>query len=161
MRVVQRWAPWIGVAVLVAGIGAYAATRNSGASPAPRASHRVAPLAQSERAVALEFVHTAVARKRLGRAWDISAPELRQDMSLAQWRTGTIPVVPYPVAEAVVRLKVVSSFADTARLEVDFLPRSGTTTRPAKFALDMRSVGGSWLVTAWQPTSTVVPPKGK
>ena len=36
-------------------------------------------------------------------------------MSLDEWKTGTIPVVPYPVAKAHVTLHVINSFTDRAR----------------------------------------------
>jgi hypothetical protein len=157
----QRWAPWVAVAVLVAGVVAYGVTKLSDSTPAAALPHRVAPLAAAERTVAREFVDTAVARKHLDRAWEITAPELKQGMSLDEWKTGTIPVVPYPVEQAVAQLKVVSSFTDTAQLTVNFLPRAGTKVQPASFRLDLRNVDGRWLVSSWLPSAAIVPPKGK
>jgi hypothetical protein len=157
----QRWAPWVAVAVLVAGIVAYAVTRLSDSTPAAAPPHRAAPLAAVERKTAIEFIDTAVARKHLDRAWEITAPELKQNMSLAEWKTGTIPVVPYPVDQAVAHLKVVRSFTDTAQIQVDFLPRAGTKAQAAAFRLDLRNVDGTWLVSSWLPSAAVVPPKGK
>jgi hypothetical protein len=157
----RRWAPWIAAAVLVAGIVAYAVTRLSDSTPAAAPPHRTAPLAAVERKTAIEFIDTAVARKHLDRAWEITAPELKQNMSLAEWETGTIPVVPYPVDQAVAHLKVVSSFTDTAQIQVDFLPRTGTKAQAASFRLGLRNVDGKWLVSSWLPSAVVVPPKGK
>jgi hypothetical protein len=157
---IQRWAPWIGVAVLVAGAVAFAVTKLTDSTPAAAPPHRAAPLAAVERKTAIEFIDTAVARKNLGRAWDITAPELRQDLTLDEWKTGTIPVVPYPVGQAVARLKLVSSFTDTARFRVSFLPRTGTSAQAASFQLDLRKVGGRWLASSWLPSAAVVPPKG-
>jgi len=119
------------------------------------------PLVAAERRVAYEFLDTAVARKQLERAWSIVTPELKQGMSLDEWKTGTIPVVPYPVAEAKVVLRVVDSFTDTARLRVTFLPRPGAKAQSASFSLDLRNVGGRWLVSSWQPSSVIGPPAGK
>jgi hypothetical protein len=161
LRNSQRWAPWVAVAVLVAGIVTYAVTKLSGSEPAAAPPHRAAPLAPVERKVAREFIDTAVARKHLDRAWEIVAPELKQDMTLDEWRTGTIPVVPYQVDQAVARLKVVSSFTDAAQLHVNFLPRTGTKAKAASFRLDLRNVDGRWLVSSWQPGAAIVPPKGK
>jgi hypothetical protein len=81
-------------------------------------------------------------------------------MTLDEWKTGTIPVVPYPVAQARVILRVASSFTDVARLQVTFVPRSGTKAQAATFTLGLRNVDGRWLVSAWQPSSAVVPHKG-
>jgi hypothetical protein len=159
--VAERWAPWVAAVVLVAGIAAFVATRHSGSSSAPLPPHRASQLVAAERRVAQEFLDTAVARKHLDRAWAIVAPELKQGMTLAEWKTGTIPVVPYPVAQAGVALRVVSSFTDVAHLQVTFVPRSGTKAQAATFALGLRKVDGRWLVSAWQPSSAIVPHKGK
>jgi hypothetical protein len=156
----ERWAPWLAAAVLAAGIAAFAVTRHSGSSSTPTPPHRASQLVAAERRVAYEFVDTAVARKHLDRAWAIVAPELKQGMTLDEWKTGTIPVVPYPVAQAIVTLRVVSSFTDVARLQVTFAPRSGTKAQAATFALGLRNVDGRWLVSAWQPSSAIVPQKG-
>ena len=160
MRVLlDKFAPWIAGAILVAGVVAFAVTRlDRGASATAR---RKAPLEAAERQVALEFVATAVARHDLARAWDIAAPELKQGMSQAEWQTGTIPVVPYPVAQARTVIRPVTSFTDTGQLHVSFVPRAGTHARAATFTLDLRKQGGRWLVSAWLPTSTVTPPSGK
>jgi hypothetical protein len=161
MKVVQRWAPWISIAVLVAGVVAYAVTRLSDSAPAAAPLHRVARLGTAERRVAREFLHTAVARKHLDRAWAIAAPELRQDMTLAEWKTGTIPVVPYPVDEAFAQLKVLSSFTDAAEIQVRFLPHTGAKTKPASFRLGLRKLDGAWVVSSWLPSAAIVPPSGK
>jgi hypothetical protein len=81
-------------------------------------------------------------------------------MSLDEWKTGTIPVVPYPVAEANVTLKPVNSFTDVAQLRVTFVPRAGTKAEAATFLLGLRNVDGHWLASAWQPSSPVAPHKG-
>jgi hypothetical protein len=155
-----RWAPWLAVAVLVAGVVAVTVARHKG-SDSPTPPHRSAPLTSAERRLAYEFLDTAVARKQLDRAWEIVAPELKEGTSLETWKTGSIPVVPYPVAQAKVVLHTVNSFTDRARLNVTFVPRSGTKASAATFALDLHNVDGRWLVSGWQPSSTVIPPKGK
>jgi len=160
----RRWAPWLAAAVLVVGVAAFAVVRHNGSGSSvstPSLPHRAAPLTAAERRVADEFLATAVARKHLDRAWLIVAPELKQGTSLDEWKTGTIPVVPYPVARANAILHVVNSFTDTARVRVTFVPRSGTAVRAATFMLDLRNEGGHWLVSGWQPASTVIPPSGK
>jgi hypothetical protein len=158
--VVDRWAPWIAGAVLVAGVASYAAVRFTGdeATPPPHEKSKLLPV---ERQVALEFVNTAVARKNLARAWDLAAPELKHDTTRDEWLAGTLRVVPYPVAQATVMLHAVSSFTDTARFNVTFLPKPGTKVDPQTFLLDLRKVGDSWLVSAWTPSERVRPKKGK
>lgn len=159
MRAIEKWAPWVAGAVLVAGIVAFAVTRlDSGTSTPP---HRKAPLSAEERRVALEFVSTAVGRRDLPRAWELAAPELKQGMSRDEWNTGTIPVVPYPVAQARTLLRAVNSFTDAGELRVTFVPRAGATTHAATFTLQLRKLDGRWLVSAWVPASSVAPASGK
>jgi hypothetical protein len=155
----DRWAPWIAGAVLVAGVASYAAVRLTGDNAAP--PHEKSTLLPVERQVALEFVHTAVARKNLARAWDLAAPELKRDTTREEWLAGTMRVVPYPVAQATVTLQVVSSFTDVAQFNVTFLPKPGTKADPQTFLLDLRKVDGRWLAGAWTPSDHVRPHKGK
>jgi hypothetical protein len=157
---IQRWAPWIAAAVLVAGIVAFAVTKLTDSSPAAAPPHRVAAVTSVERKTAIEFIDTAVARKNLSRAWEIVAPDLKQDLTLDEWKTGTIPVIPYPVDQAVARLKLVSSFTDTATFQVSFLPRAGVQTKAASFQLGLVNADGRWLVSSWLPSAAIVPPKG-
>jgi hypothetical protein len=156
----ERWLPWLAAAVLVAGITAFAVTRLDRTSAAPPPPHRAARLSAAELQVAHTFLDTAVARKHLDRAWGIVAPELKQGLTLAEWNTGTIPVVPYPVGEAKATLKPVESFTDVAQLRVTFVPHAGTKAAAATFTLGLRNVDGHWLASAWQPTSPVAPHKG-
>jgi len=166
--VLEKWAPWAAVAVLVAGVAAYTATRLTGGSagtpaaatvPAATAVEPTVPLAAGARAVAKEFVATAVARKSLDTAWQLAAPGLRSGLTLAQWRTGSIPVQPYPVAQATVMYTVKASHAGDAILEVTFLPRKGSSAQPGRFRIGLQRLGGRWLVASFTPASTIAPSK--
>ena len=158
-RVAERWTPRLAAAVLVAGVTAFAVVKLTGSSAPP--PHRASRLSAGEAHLVLTFLDTAVARTHLERAWAIVTPELKQGMSLAEWKKGTIPVVPYPVREANVGMTTVESFTDTAHLAVKFSPLPGSVARPATFTIDLRKVNGTWLVAAWAPSSSVTPHKGK
>jgi hypothetical protein len=153
----EKWAPWVAGAVLVAGVASYAAVHFTGSDAPPHEKSKLLPV---ERRVALEFVHSAVARKNLARAWEISAPELREGTTREEWLSGTLRVVPYPVAKAHVVLHTVSSFTDVARLTVTFVPNAGTDAEQQTFLLDLRNVDGQWLVSAWQPSEAIRPHEG-
>ncbi len=154
----DRWAPWLSGAVLVAGVCAYTVTRlaSGGGSAAAPVS---VPLDPQARVVAREFVATAVARKDLARAWALVAPELRGGLTLAQWKTGTIPVQPYPVAKAAARYTVEASYPGLASLRVTFLPPPASSTPAGDFLLTLRRIHGHWLVSSWTP-QTVLRPSG-
>ena len=155
----DKWALWIGVAVLVAGVAAYTATRLSGgggsAAPTVTQAEPSVPLDPQVRAVAKEFVATAVARRNLVAAWNIAAPVLRQDLTLAQWKTGTIPVLPYPVSKAAAQYTVQSSQPDTAVLRVTFTPPPGSSTPAGDFLITLDHSSGKWLVASWVPREVV------
>ncbi len=158
---VERWAPWLAGLVLLAGVASYAATRLTGGSSssapaAPTASASV-PLDPEARTVAQEVGATAVARRRRDIAWRLAAPSLRGPLTLAQWRTGSIPVLPYPVGQALARYVVKDSHPSDAVLEVEFLPRKASTAQPAAFLLGLSRLDGRWRVASWSPSGAVGP----
>ncbi len=151
-----RWAPWLSGAVLVAGVCAYAVTRlasGGGSAVTPK----TVPLDPQARAVARAFVATAVAREDLARAWTLAAPELKRGLTLAQWKTGSIPVQPYPVAKAAARYTVQASQPGVASLRVSFLPPPASSTPAGDFTITLQRLRGRWLVSSWTPQSVVKP----
>ena len=50
------------------------------------------------RKVLAQFISTAVSRKDVGSSWDISGPSLRSGFTRDEWKTGEIPVTPYPAS---------------------------------------------------------------
>ena len=158
----EKWAPWAAGLVLLAGAASFTATRLAGSSPpAPAGSAQLAvPLDPAARAVAKEFVATAVARRHLDRAWALAAPALRGDLTRAEWGTGNIPIQPYPVGEATVAWAVEQSFADSALLRLSFLPRQGARVQPGDFTLGLTRIAGRWRVASYAPSATITPSQG-
>jgi hypothetical protein len=115
-------------------------------------------LTRIERAKALStaanFVTHAVARRKVERAYDLTAPSLRAGITRAQWRTENIPVVPFPVEEA--RWKIEYSYSDALGLQVLLLPTAKSKLRPTVFAMELTPTGKGkahkWLVSSWAPT---------
>lgn len=103
---------------------------------------------------AARFVETAVKRVRLDEAWELAGPELRQGLTREEWRTGDIPVVPYPVDAA--RWKLDYSYIDEVGLQVYLLPERGRDLRPMIFLISLSAVGAGegrrWLVDSWTPS---------
>ena len=167
-RTFNRWLPWVAALVLAAGIVTFLVTfYGNTADPLPEEftnqpvvdrsqNPNSVPLSQEARRVAGEFILTAVARKNLDRAYQISSANLRQGMTLKEWRTGSIPVVPYD-AEAIdiARMKVDYSYKREALLEVALLPRTGSDLKPQIFMIELRKIGkgnkARWVVEAWTP----------
>lgn len=104
--------------------------------------------------IASRFIATAVQRKKLDEAWTLIHPELRQGWTLERWRTGEIPVVPYPVGRA--DWDVGYSFRNTVGLYVLLTPRQGSKVQPTLFVLELKRLGTGkdrrWLVSSWVPS---------
>jgi len=119
-----------------------------------------APLEPEARRVAGLFILTAVARKDLDKAWEITHPSLRQGLTRKQWLTGEIPVQPYPVDQLeAAPLAVDESYRNSAVLEVALLPRRGSKIKPQVFFIGLKAVGKGkqrrWLVDYWAPRAAV------
>jgi hypothetical protein len=124
----------------------------------PQRTPKTVKLKAGERAqayaVADVFVHTAVARKHLERAWPLLAPEIRQGTTRQQFLSGDNSVIPYPVGN--VRWALDYSYARRLGLQIAVFPRHGVKEKPQVFLLDLKEVGNGgkrhWLVKAWNPT---------
>jgi hypothetical protein len=164
-RTLNRALPWIAGAVLLFGVLAFWQTqvRSDGSEetfsnkPATNvASEKTVPLPPEARQIAVKFIKTAVVRKNLREAWAISGPGIKQDLTLKEWMTGEIPVVPYP--EAAVNqtpVKVDWSYPDDVSLEVVMQPKPGSRAEPQTFFIGLKKFGAGadakWLVDYWAP----------
>ena len=104
-------------------------------------------------ATAARFVETAVKRDHAERAYELVGPNLRNGTTLAHWREGDIPVVPYPVDDA--RWKFDYSYADEIGLQVAVFPdgrRDGAADGLQHVApRRRRRAKRHWLVDSWSP----------
>jgi hypothetical protein len=122
-------------------------------------------LTNADRAIAIQtalrFVNTAVARRHSEVSYDLVAPELRQGMTRDQWRTGEIPVVPFPATE--VRVRVDYSYRNELGLRMMLVPPSTSELRPTTFNMDLQAVGSGdkrrWLVSSWTPNAETLTPQ--
>ncbi len=173
---VRRLAPWIGGLLLVGGITAAIVAFVPNRNPAPQVisetppkvvgKPKTIPLEAAAKSVAREFLKTAVARVDLAAAWKISGPNIRGGLTHAEWMTGNIPVVPYPIKSlATARFKVDYSYRNEAVLEVALLPKEGAKIKPQIFVLGLKRVPGPggtrhWVIDNWVPRSATLVPRG-
>jgi hypothetical protein len=177
-RRLDRVLPWIGAAVLAAGVATFLvvylgrndnsststpAQSQSAVAPVP-AKRQPVPLPAAARQTAKLFFQTAVSRKDLARAYDLATPNLRQGMSRKQWITGNIPVQYYPVTAHTLnkaRYAVDYSYAKDVQIEVLVLAPKGSKQVPANFIVGLVKRGGEWKVDYFGPKTTVgVPDAG-
>ena len=134
--------------------------------PRPKSVRLTAARKAVVQAVAAEFVSEAVFRQHVERSYRITAPELREGLTRAQWATGSIPVVPYPADQvALVKSKVDYSYADRVGLDVLIMPKKGSDVRSAIYVLEVAQVGAGpnahWAVSRWTPIGSSDPLAGR
>lgn len=167
-RATRRWFFGFSALVFVAGVVAFLVivVGNTGKSAETPFTSKPAevykeprrvPLSREARLVAGRFIQTAVARKNLAASWDIVAPSLKRGFTKKRWIQGDIPVVPYLAEIGLARTKVDLSYPRYALIEVLLLPKSDKV-KPQIFFLEMRKLGGRWLVTSWAPRGNFARP---
>lgn len=118
-------------------------------APKPPKTVKLDPKAQR---TATRFIRTAVARKNLDVAYRISGPGVREGMTLKQFLTGAIAVVPYKItSKTSASMKIDKSYATRAQLEM-YLVTPGERGRD--FFVDMVKKNGKWFVDGWVPRGT-------
>jgi hypothetical protein len=104
-------------------------------------------------AIAKRFVSMAVTRDDPESAYDLAGPNMRTGTTRASWKTGEIPVVPFPVDTA--RWRVDYSYEDEVGLEVYAWPEPDAGLQPTLFMMSLVAVGKGdarhWLVDSWIP----------
>lgn len=105
-------------------------------------------------AVAGHFIATAVFRRHLDDSYDLVVPDFHQGLTRAQWRTGSIPVMPYPAKDvALMRWSLDYSYRDRVGMRVAFLPKQTAKVGGIVYAIELKKVGPlqhhRWLVSYW------------
>jgi hypothetical protein len=109
------------------------------------------------------FVPAAVARKRPLDAYAVSTPNLRRQATMEQWRTGDIPVHPFPARGRTFRGWTVNyAMRNHVNLDLLLMPDLRKERRPIAFTIDVEKIGGRWLVDAVLPIAVFapLPPQG-
>jgi hypothetical protein len=170
----QRALPWVAGLLVVGGIAAavqawviHPTKKAEVFTKAPVVDVSKTPktvtLSPEVKALARDFIRTAVARKDLRHAYTLVGPEITQGQTLKQWLTGNISVVPYPAdAIDVAPFRIDYSYPREALLEVMLLPKAKAKIRATDFYLGMKKVGtganAHWIVTSWVPhVSPMIP----
>ena len=97
---------------------------------------------KAARDTAARFVATAVLRRDVDDSWDLTAPELRGGLTRTQWKTGEIPVVPFPAKDLdEVRWRLDYSIEDHVGLKVSMLPRENSTAKALLFEMELVRTG--------------------
>jgi hypothetical protein len=103
---------------------------------------------------ATRFVETAVERVHVERSYGLVTPTLREDLSCADWMTGSIPVQPFlSIAWPQAGFRVVQQSEGRVVLLVALRSRN-IEWPPSTFYLELLSTDGRWLANGWVPAGT-------
>ena len=155
----------VAVGVLVAGavaitVALFAGSAADGApvsgDPRMLAPQKTVPVSAAAKAVATAWILGAVNRSDLAGTYDLTHTDIRGSLTRAEWETGDIPVIPYPV-ESIGdgRWHVDTSYEGEALLQVELTPTAGSSQRALTFYIGLKKVGegagARWVVNYWSP----------
>lgn len=106
------------------------------------------------------FVPDAIERGDPGAAYDLATPSLRSEATRSEWRKGEIPgSTPYSARHVGFHdWSPNYSFRNEVSLDLQLEPSDPRTAGPTSFRIDVKRVGGQWLVDSIY-TVRVLPPQ--
>ena len=115
--------------------------------------------------LAKQFINTAVARKNLDAAYDIVGPQIKQGMSRAEWNTGNIAVIPFPMDSLdYAPFKVDYAHQRDILMEIALLSKPKSGVKSQIFFINLKKFGkganARWLVDNWVPRGSAPVPDG-
>jgi hypothetical protein len=156
----SRWLPWLGGLVFVAGVLAVliafdvGGIRNTAHQDRPVPSNKPASVPvkrttvkPSKQALAtiVEWIDATVARKNMATSYALTAPAMRQGLSLERWKTGAIPVQYFPISPrgaGYSPYEVQWSYRNELMLQVLLVPQKGKgVDKPATFWVGAKRLG--------------------
>ncbi len=173
----RRALPWVGAALLFAGVIVAMAVflGNTANDPKETFSNQPVvdvtkpekniPVPPEVRKLAQQFIETAVARKNLDSAYDMVGPSIKQGMSRAEWNTGNIAVIPFPVDKLdYAPFKVDYAHKGDVLMEIALLTKEGSGVKGQTFFINIKKFGkgdnARWLVDNWVPRGSAPVPDG-
>jgi hypothetical protein len=161
----NRWLLVLGALVLAAGIIAIIVTRGGNNSRTTENANPTSPaISQLEKAqknirfpadawqVAKQFIAAAPARKNLAQAYALADANMRGGLTLAQWKTGNIPVPYFPTTKIIRYNWKNTNFAHPrdAAVNLILVPTAKSGLRDGPFMIEVLKVGkgakAHWLV---------------
>jgi hypothetical protein len=126
---------------------------------------KTVPVPPAVKKLAVEFIRTAVARKNLNAAYDMVGPSIKQGMSRAEWNTGNIAVIPFPIDKLdYAPFKVDYAHSGDVLMEIALLTKDGSGVKGQTFFINVKKFGkgdnARWLVDNWVPRGSAPVPDG-
>ncbi len=120
------------------------------AAPAQAATTPTIPKGELReiRALLTTFVPEAIGRVHPGRAWELSTPSMHLGSTRAQWRSGSLPVFPYPVATTGFGIRPITVAPGDVTFDLMVHPKPGSNAGVEVYTTHVQRVGGRWLVAS-------------
>lgn len=127
-------------------------------APAPKHVRMGAADQAAAKLAAAKFINTAVLRRNVDQSWALTAPELRVGFTRKAWRSGNIPVVPFPADQLdSVRYHTDYTIKNHIGYQVSMLPHENSKALAVLFSMEVVKRGPPtsthWLVDYWAPIS--------
>jgi hypothetical protein len=121
---------------------------------------RKVPVSAADRraidAVLDRFVPTAVTRRNPAAGYALAAGELRAGTTRADWAKGDIPVYPYDArGRSFHDWRVNESYRNAVNVDLMLRSRHPRRVGPIIFKVDLKRIGGRWLVAGFQPAASL------
>jgi hypothetical protein len=101
------------------------------------------------------FVAAGVERQNPALAWQLSTPALRRTATKADWLKGELPVMPYKARGSLHGFYVQWSYKNDVGLDLSLLPAPNETNPGIVFNVEVKKLGGRWLVDSIVPAATM------
>jgi hypothetical protein len=129
---------------------------------APAAAAATPTIPQPERSQIMRllrtFVPEAAGRVHPGRARFLATPQMRALATPAQWRSGDLPVYPYPVNDSPYGIRPITVEPGDVTFDLMLHPKAGSGFGTAVYTTEVKKIGGRWLVNQMFPTAAFASP---
>lgn len=104
------------------------------------------------------WVPDVIGRRDPIAAYDLATTALRSTTTRAQWRSGDLPVQPYPADPHRFGIRPILVQPDDVIFDLMLQPRKGSDAGVSVYSTEVQLVGGRWLVASMYPTAQFAAP---
>ena len=140
--------------LLLAALAALAAP-----GPAAAATQKIpADDLQQIRTLLRAWIPDVIGRRDPMAAYGLATSALRSTTTRAQWRSGDVPVQPYPANPRTFGMKPILVSPDDVIFDLLLQPRKGSGVGVSVYTTEVQRVGDRWLVASMYPTAQFAAP---
>jgi hypothetical protein len=104
------------------------------------------------------WVPDVIGRRDPLAAYGLATAALRSTTTRAQWRSGNLPVQPYPANPRRFGIRPIYVTPDDVIFDLMLQPRKGSNAGVSVYSTEVQLVGGRWMVASMYPTAQFASP---